>query len=404
MNSPLLLDLLRSFYYNFCYKVGISYGMAFICYLATWQLKDVAPIGSYYSLVWLLAFFFPGSAFLYAIFNLRVRLNAIEDVASRNGFYLVYFPDLPREQAERKFSNLLRLRFGEYYNMWELAAFSLMAGAVTFAGLFFLMVQIQPPKEVDPLGIITGLPLWLLVGGSGLLGALAGSVALILKRYRTFDIYPSTYLQVGAGLIVGTLGGVFVVTIWPANYTSFLAFATAFLVVININFLPRLLRGRFAAMTGVALPDDIPTNLQQVIGNSEAIESLNDMSLFSVAELVKVEPIQLYLNMPQALGVINGWIDEALLHYYFPTHLEALRHVNIPRFTQLLELLVDKWLPGGGISWRQQPRITGDAALDSDIVTTVTTLVASRVHHRLLGFLSENYRGAYFLPAIGHAV
>lgn len=62
--------------------------------------------------------------------------------------------------------------------MWELAWFSLGAGAVAFVGLFFLLVQINPSHEVSALGIIGGFPRWLLITGAGFLGALAGSISV----------------------------------------------------------------------------------------------------------------------------------------------------------------------------------------------------------------------------------
>jgi len=36
------VEWLRRFYYDFCYKVGISYGMVFICYHATRELLQSA--------------------------------------------------------------------------------------------------------------------------------------------------------------------------------------------------------------------------------------------------------------------------------------------------------------------------------------------------------------------------
>ena len=49
---------------NFYYKFVIAYGMGLACLVATVALKDIAPIWplGYYTLVWVLAFFFPVSA------------------------------------------------------------------------------------------------------------------------------------------------------------------------------------------------------------------------------------------------------------------------------------------------------------------------------------------------------
>lgn len=401
------LDRSREWVINFYYKFLIAYGMGFFCLAATLYLDPVAPITplGYYTIVWVLAFFFPGSAFLYAIFNLRVRFNEIQDVAQRNQFYFVYFPGLDEPSSQREFFRFLRVRFAEYYNVLELAAFSLVAGMLAFLGEFFLVVQFSiPPHPFGPAAIELPdvVPKWVLVTGASFAGAFAGAVVLVFKRYRTFDIYPSTYLQVSVGLIVGTLAGALLVALWPATYTAFLAFAAAFLTVTNINFLPRLLRQEFARLTGATLPPEIPTDLGRVLRNSEAIESLTSVSLFSVAEFAKTEPVRLYLTMAQPIGVINGWVDEALIHYYFETQVDALRKVHIHRFTQLVELLAAEFRKGG-IDWRPaapgaKRRITGDPAVDADIEATVKIVVTSRVHHRLLGLLSENYRRAHFLP------
>jgi hypothetical protein len=384
---------------NFYYKFAIAYGMGLMCSAATVALKDIAPIWplGYYTLVWVLAFFFPGSAFLYSIFNLRVRFNEIQDVSQRNQFYFVYFPDLSKAEAERQFSRFLRRRFAEYYNLLELGGFSLVAGMIVFLAAFFLAVQLGLPDAIEPVALPPVVDTWLLVIGSSFFGALAGAYVLIYKRYRTFDIYPSTYLQVTVGVTVGTLAGGFVITLWPAASTTFIAFATGFLTAINVNFLPRLLRQLFAWVTGTKLPPEIPSDLHRVLQNSEAIESLNNVSLFSVAEFAKTEPIRLYLNMPQPIGVINGWMDEALLHYYFQSRIEDLRKVHVQRFTQLMELIVERF-EHRGIRWRAQATVVGDGTIDAEIVRTVKTIVDSRVHHRPLGLLSENYRRAFFLP------
>ena len=386
---------------NFYYKFLIAYAMVGICSAATVAFKDIAPIWpiNYFTLVWVLAYFFPGSAFLYMIFNLRVRSKEIEDVSQRNQFYFVYFRDEPKEESERLFSRFLRRRFGEYYNLIELAVFSLVAGGIAFLAAFFLAIQFLPinARDIKPIILPEVVPLWVVAVGSSFLGALSGSYVLIYKRYRTFDIYPSTYLQAGVSLLVGTVAGCFLMALWPTTQTTFVGFSAGFLTAININFLPRLLREQFAKLTGAKLPPDIETDLNRVLQNPEAIESLNNVSLFSVAEFVKTEPIRLYLNMPQPIGVINGWMDEALLHYYFPTRIDRLRQAHVQRFTQLMELVVEQFRPRG-ILWRQQVTITGDNTADAEIMTTVKTVVDSQVHHRPLGLLSDRYRKAFFLP------
>ena len=388
---------LRDWLADFYHKFVVAYGIILACFAATELLKGTAPLLplGYSTVMWVLALFFPGTAVLFALFNLRVRYNEIRDVGERNNYHLVYFPSTSHEAALSAFGGFVRLRFTEYHNMFELAGMALAAGVVTFLGAFFLGVQIDLPTYTQPVSTPEDISSWVVVLGSSFFGALAGAYVLIFRRYRTFDIYASTYLQVTVGIIVGTAAGGFLVSVWPSVRTSFLAFAIAFLTTINIGFLPRLLRDQFARLTGVKLPEEILTDLDRVIRNSEAIESLNSISIFSVADFVKMEPVRLYLNMPQPIGVINGWLDEALLHYYFPSAVSALHDAFVRRFTQLLEALVQEYRPNH-LEWRANPVVTANATTDQALASTVKTIVSSRTHHAVLGFLAPNYRAAFF--------
>lgn len=53
-------------------------------------------------------------------------------------------------QAQGEFARFLRARFGEYYNLLELAGFSLVAGGVAFLGGFFLAVQLELSTTAVP--------------------------------------------------------------------------------------------------------------------------------------------------------------------------------------------------------------------------------------------------------------
>jgi hypothetical protein len=172
----------------------------------------------------MLAFFFPGSAMFYAFFNLRTRYNEIRYIAERNWYHLVYFPDRTNEQAQIAFSRFLRHRVTEYCNPLELAGHSIIAGGISFLGLFFLAVQFETPQDIRPVSL-GAVPHWVLSLGSAFLGALSGAYVYVFKRYRTIDIDPSTYLQAAIGMIVGTMPGGFIVTLWPGSHTSFLAFS-----------------------------------------------------------------------------------------------------------------------------------------------------------------------------------
>jgi len=144
------------------------------------------------------------------------------------------------------------------------------------------------------------------------------------------------------------------------------------------------------------VPEEIPTDLDRLIRNSEAIASLNEASILSVGEFIKAEPVRLYLNMSQPIGVINGWLDEGLLLYYFAPQLDMLNGRNVRRFTQLMESLVVDYIVGEGMKWEQHVDVTGNPGIDDTILRTMKVIVKSRAHHSVLGFLSENYRRALF--------
>ena len=96
--------------------------------------------------------------------------------------------------------------------------------------------------------------------------------------------------------------------------------------------------------TGFVIPEPIEGDLKEVMDNSDAIESLHNMSLYSIAELANAEPLLIYLNLPQHISVINGWIDEALLRYHFLPDHDAIRKSEIRTFTELIAATIN-WPP-----------------------------------------------------------
>ena len=46
----------------------------------------------------------------------------------------------------------------------------------------------------------------------------------------------------------------------------------------------------------------------------------------------------------------------------------------------------------GGIVWRKDPRVTGDAQADQELATAVRTIVASRVHEVAIAIVAPNFR------------
>src|SRR5205823_5301581 len=115
--------------------------------------------------------------------------------------------------------------------------------------------------------------LWELAAGASFLGAIAGGLAMIAKKYRTFDLYPSTYCQVTMGIAVGMLTGGVVGSFAGLGYADaithpiapLLALATGFLTSVNIEFLAKFLRKWFADVTRTDVPESIPSDLPRVL-------------------------------------------------------------------------------------------------------------------------------------------
>lgn len=387
-------------------RTGAVYASLVFVLFAIDTLSKDAPIWplSLYTVIWMLALSFPVTTCLYIIFDLRVRLNQVEESAQRNGVSRVYFPDEPDPQ--RDFRHLLNLKFRQSCNPWELTCFGIAAGVIAF------MVQYFPVHEagVTPAAAdISKLPASYWIVLSGFFGAFSGALVLILKKHRTLDIYPTTYFQASIALILGPLVGGFLSTRYmTSNAVGGLITATSFglgfITATNVNFLGSLLRRQVATVTGVPLPEPTQGDLNTLIQNSEAVESLNNMSCFSVAEFVSMEPIILYLSMPQPINCLDEWLDQGLLVHYFRPHLNELKSVDIKRFTQLLEYVVANFpqQPSpqatiAGIAWRQGAyQITGNVTADETIARATQAIVSSEIHHRLLGVLSHKYRRAFF--------
>jgi hypothetical protein len=382
--------------YYVLYKNLAGYLIVIMCGLAMVKIhRDVEHIWpvNIYTVITLLSLIFPGTAFMYFTFNLRTRLDEIRDAARRAELYCVYFTEDDNSQAERKFFGTLLRRFSEYYNPLELAGFALAAGALAFT--IQVLLAKQAGIGLEPIDSSLAST-WLLLLIAGFFGALSGAFLLIVKKYRTFDIYPSTYLHAAVALVVGTVAGAALSSMVPSSYSAIFIFTVGFFTATHVSFFGELLRGWLARQAGVAIPPTIDTDLARVVRNSDAIESLTSLSLNTVGELVMAEPLVLYLNMPQPLGVINGWIDRGLLHFYLETFVQPLHDAGIERFTQLVEMITDRIEPDR-IVWADGVKITGNLDIDQQVHRIVKNLVQSRLHHRLLGILWEKYRKTFFI-------
>jgi hypothetical protein len=358
------------------------------------QDPTMAPVWplNYYSLVWGLAAIFPLAAALYLGVNLRTRIHEIQEAAEMYNYPTIYFPGVNRAEARVRFARYLRQRYREYYNAFELAAWAVITGAIVLIGGIFLAAQMELPTTPGQITAViarTSLPPWKQFIGASFLGGVSGALVVLYRKYRSFDLYPSTYLQLSMGMLVAFASGSLIGTL-PYVTTPFVALAFSFLTVVNVNFYARFLRTTFAKLTQTDLPKEIPNDLDAVIQNSAAVESLMSVSINSVAEFARTDPIRLYLNLSQPIGVINGWIDEALLHYYFGTIRKDLDAAYVRRFTQILEQVVDVG-SASEIAWLKEPPIT-KTEKDGGVAAAVRAIIATGSHHRALSILSPSYR------------
>lgn len=156
-----------------------------------------------------------------------------------------------------------------------------------------------------------------------------------------------------------------------------------------------------ATLTGTPLPKAIPSDMTTIISNAEVIESLNTISIFSVRELASIDPLRLYLNMPQQIEIINTIVDQALLHFYFPAIHAELEQANIQRFSQLLPAVGCK-MSSSGFDWPHEISfLDGGGTKDSMLLAAVRGIVEGNEHHCVLGLIYEEYRKAFFSSAEG---
>jgi hypothetical protein len=354
---------------------------------------------SYYAAISFLALLFPVTAMLFVFFNVVARREQVEDAAKRASLAQVYFPG--SADHTELFERLLNLRFRESCNGAELVLFSLVTGAIAFLTLYFFLLSVAHTEALPPEFHAPSNELQMVI--AGFFGAYSGSLVTILRKYRTLDVYPSTYFQAVVGLLVGIFVGLFLQTLFGGGIWSLsLVFAVGFVTAANINLLGGLLRRWMAKQTGFVIPEPNEGDLKEVIDNSEAIESLHNMSLYSITELINAEPLLVYLNLPQHIGVINGWIDEALVRYHFLPDYEAIRKAELRCFTELIAAAIN-WPPlsctptlPGELTINDNASITGDPELDKRLTARVKSILYTANHHRLLAILSRQYRQACF--------
>jgi hypothetical protein len=350
---------------------------------------------NYQTLGLFLSLFLPCLAIVYVIARLRVRRKEIICAFKPNELWRVYYDCKGGGGAEFRFEKYLWSRLSVYYNIFELGVFSLFAGGLTF--IFFFMLSREFGGSLLLNRWVFSEKNWLIIIGTAFLGSFCGGIVVALRRYRTFDLRPTVFLQITAALIVGTFAGSVFVSYYPKEQMGILAFTVGYLTAINIRFLSRLFNNLFARLTNFPTTDRIDHDLEKVILNTEAIESLNRICIFSVKELASADPVQLYFNMPQQIEVINSMIDQALLYYYFEKNIEALYRVNIKGFCQLVSRLGFIFESEGRVTGGEEVLFLEDGERQSlEISTAAKAVLKSALHHRFLGIMLFEYREAFF--------
>jgi hypothetical protein len=388
---------------NIARKFFTTYMMIFICsyavYELLWDKSPIMPV-SYHTLFWVMTLIFPGLAVTYSLVRLRVRQNEILEICRREKYvWNVYLGDkvldMEDEDVDLQFQDYVQKRVDQYYGNWEFCGYSLLAAVVTFLMTLLIAQQFDIPKDSNAAWALDGST-WAMLVGAAFLGSYAGCLAILLRRYRNFDLRPTAFIQIAFMLIAGTLAGSFCSLIYPAKVTGLLSFTVGYLSAINIEFLSLLLREQFAKLTKIELAKPKPSDLPEMIKNPEVIESLHGISIYSIKELSEADPLRLYLNIPQELSTIVAMIDEAILRANFPTIIKRLNKVHILSFTQLVVRLNPKF-ERDNTKWVETPVVLNDPHEDNNILEAVKSLVENSYYHFILGIKVNGYRNAYYM-------
>ncbi len=234
---------------------------------------------------------------------------------------------------------------------------------------------------------------------AGVLGSTIGSMLFVLRRYRTFNIYAFTYFQVLVAIAAGTFAGTFWHFMLAENVALFAAFRIAFLAALNIDYMVDLMIVLVAKATGQPGVAPPPSDLTTVILNPDAIDVLKTMSVFSVAEFINTDPMRLYLNLPQPIGAIDGWMDAALLRFNFPGQLDAFAAAGVHKFSHLLNRSAETIAPApdpfphAAVQWRmlQPVEVIANVNMNS-VFAAISDVALSGRYDRQLAVVSERSR------------
>lgn len=273
-----------------------------------------------------LASIFPISAALYLAFQREHELREL-----RKDFKLLGLDS----------SASLVEHYGQRYSWLEFALHSLLPAVLTGIGVVLLVAAVlgETPVSFNP-GVVDAL-------GYGFVGAYIFCIQLIYRRYTTFDLQPSVYMNCTLTLIAGL----------AFNFTAFSAISSLIgeqgldglfaVVAFSLGYFPLLAIRWFDRLTNAALGntgpriDSLP--LSVIDGVSQFHETrLRDEGVDNVQNLASVKIDQLLASTRFNAQQVVEWIDQAILHSYIdPGNIESFRRCGVRKVSDFLEL----WAP-----------------------------------------------------------
>lgn len=232
--------------------------------------------------------------------------------------------------------------YSQPFTYVEFLLHSLLPFVLTWLGAILLAAAIKkspgPFEQIDALGY-------------GFLGAYIFCIQLIYRRYTTFDLQPSVYMNCTLTLIAGL----------AFNYTAFTTIAAlagtsqtegigaglSAIVAFSLGYFPMLAIRWFNELTNAALGnngyriDSLP--LSVIDGISQFHETrLRDEGIDNVQNLASVKIDHLLASTPFNAQQALEWIDQAILISYIdPGNVESFRRIGVRKVSDFLEL----WAP-----------------------------------------------------------
>lgn len=235
--------------------------------------------------------------------------------------------------------------YGQPFTYVEFVLHAFLPAVLTGLGVLLLRASIagQEIAGLDP-AVIKAL-------SYGFLGAYIFSIQLIYRRYTTFDLQPSVYMNCTLTLIAGL----------AFNYTAFnaigalpgldttegIAGGLSAVVAFSLGYFPLLAVRWFNQLTNAALGSDgyridsLP--LSVIDGVSQFHETrLRDEGIDNVQNLASAKIDQLLARTRFNAQQVLEWIDQAILHTYIdPADIESFRRTGVRKVSDFLEL----WAP-----------------------------------------------------------